>query len=227
MKDFQLEIGGRALNGAEIGALAHLYRGEVNRCTVWRTRLDTTTNWAVVTLGVALSIAYAAPDASPLPLVLVGISNLFFLTLEARRYRYCDLWRRRFRCMEINLYGPILSGERAPVPDWASELRADYERPEFGISYLHAMGRRIRRSYLWIMLIQLLAFLGKITVHPSPVHGFEQAMQRASVGAIPGEAMAIGGLVYAGAFAVLAIWTFLRDRRMRIDDDLSMPDAVY
>ena len=42
---------------AEIGALAHLYRGEVYRSTVWRTRLDHTTNWAVVTLGIALSIA--------------------------------------------------------------------------------------------------------------------------------------------------------------------------
>ena len=31
---------------AEIGALAHLYRGEVYRSTVWRTRLDSTTNWA-------------------------------------------------------------------------------------------------------------------------------------------------------------------------------------
>ena len=44
-------------SAAEIGALAHLYRGEVYRSTIWRTRLDTTTNWAVVTLGVALSIS--------------------------------------------------------------------------------------------------------------------------------------------------------------------------
>jgi hypothetical protein len=31
---------------AEIGAIAHLYRGEIYRSTVWRTRLDSTTNWA-------------------------------------------------------------------------------------------------------------------------------------------------------------------------------------
>ena len=41
-------------SAAEITALAHLYRGEVYRSTIWRTRLDTTTNWSVVTLGVAL-----------------------------------------------------------------------------------------------------------------------------------------------------------------------------
>ncbi|MCT4370026.1 DUF2270 domain-containing protein [Yangia mangrovi] len=227
MKDVQPEVRGRQLDGAEIGALAHLYRGEVYRCSVWRTRLDTTTNWAVVTLGVALSIAYAAPDASPLPLVLVGISNLFFLTLEARRYRYCDLWRRRFRSMEVNFYGPILCGSTGPDASWAKDLRDDYTRPEFGISYLHAMGRRIRRSYFWIMIIQLLAFLGKITVHPSPVGSFEQAMQRASVGVIPGEAMAFGGLIYAGILTVLALWSLLVDRRTRIEKGLSAPDAAY
>ncbi|WP_226621262.1 DUF2270 domain-containing protein [Alloyangia pacifica] len=227
MKDVQLEISGRPLDGAEIGALAHLYRGEVYRCTVWRTRLDTTTNWAVVTLGVALSIAYAAPDASPLPLVLVGISNLFFLTLEARRYRYCDLWRRRFRSMEVNFYGPILGGATLPGSDWARELRDDYARPEFGISYLHAMGRRIRRSYFWIMLIQLLAFIGKITVHPTPVQSLDEALQRAAVGAIPGEAMAIGGLLYSGLFAALAVWSQRKDKSARVEQDLSLPDAIY
>jgi uncharacterized membrane protein len=82
---------------AEIGALAHLYRGEVYRSTVWRTRLDHTTNWAVVTLGIALSIAFSTKDASPLPLVLVGILIFAFLGFEARRYRYFNVWRARAR----------------------------------------------------------------------------------------------------------------------------------
>lgn len=59
--------------GAELGAVAHLYRGEIYRSTIWRTRLDTTTNWSVVTLGVALSIVFSSPSASPLPLLLVGV----------------------------------------------------------------------------------------------------------------------------------------------------------
>src|SRR5262249_33410139 len=58
---------------AEIGALAHLYRGEVYRSTVWRTRLDSSTNWAVVTTGIALSATYSSAQASPLPMVLVGL----------------------------------------------------------------------------------------------------------------------------------------------------------
>ena len=41
-------------DSAEMGAIAHLYRGEVYRSTIWRTRLDNTTNWAIVTMGIAL-----------------------------------------------------------------------------------------------------------------------------------------------------------------------------
>ncbi len=33
------------LGPAEIGAIAHLYRGEMDRSKVWRTRLDTSINW--------------------------------------------------------------------------------------------------------------------------------------------------------------------------------------
>ena len=73
-------------SAAEIGALAHLYRGEVYRSTVWRTRLDSTTNWAVVTTGIALSATFSSAEASPLPLVLVGLIVSVFLLLEARRY---------------------------------------------------------------------------------------------------------------------------------------------
>jgi uncharacterized membrane protein len=41
-------------DAAEMGAIAHLYRGEVYRSTIWRTRLDNTTNWAIVTMGIAM-----------------------------------------------------------------------------------------------------------------------------------------------------------------------------
>ena len=55
---------------AELGAIAHLYRGEVYRSTIWRTRLDNTTNWSVVTLGIAFSITFSSNSATPLPLTL-------------------------------------------------------------------------------------------------------------------------------------------------------------
>ena len=58
-------------SAADIGALAHLYRGEVYRSTVWRTRLDATTNWAVVATGIALSVTFSSArrmTAHPVPI---------------------------------------------------------------------------------------------------------------------------------------------------------------
>ena len=78
---------------ADITALSHLYRGELYRSTVSRTRLDATTNWAVVTTGLALSLTFSSETASPLPLVLVGLLVAVFLLIEARRYRFFDFFR--------------------------------------------------------------------------------------------------------------------------------------
>ncbi len=39
-------------------ALVHFYRGEVQRSNVWRSRLDATTNWAVITAGATLSFTF-------------------------------------------------------------------------------------------------------------------------------------------------------------------------
>ena len=125
---------GRKLTPAEMGAIAHLYRGEIYRSTIWRTRLDTTTNWSVVTLGIALSITFASPNASVLPLILVGILILFFLLLEARRYRYFNVWRARARWLETNLYVPMLQhGDVDMNSEWTDVLAKDYLRPQYHV----------------------------------------------------------------------------------------------
>src|SRR5690606_17627866 len=135
-------------DSSEIGALAHLYRGEVYRSTIWRTRLDATTNWSVVTLGLAMSISFASPAASPLPLLLVGILIAMFLVLEARRYRYFNVWRARCRWIETNFYAPLLLRSHKPDPGaWQDVLAQDYLRPQYHIGFFRAMGRRLRRNY--------------------------------------------------------------------------------
>src|SRR6516164_7940659 len=120
---------------AEIGALAHLYRGEVYRSTVWRTRLDSSTNWAVVTTGIALS-AYSSAQASPLPMVLVGLLVSVFLLFEARRYRYFNVWRARARLLETDFYAPMIRGEGIRlVSGWTELLAKDYCDPRYHICF--------------------------------------------------------------------------------------------
>ena len=204
----------RELSAAELGALAHLYRGEVYRSTIWRTRLDTTTNWSVVTLGVALSITFATPSASPLPLVLVGFLVLFFLLLEARRYRYFNVWRARCRWIERHLYAPMLDeGDLHMEAGWQRVLARDYREPRYHIGLLRAVGRRLRNNYIWILLIQTIAYFGKIIIHPTPVASLDQLWQRAAVGPIPGELMVAGGVLYDGTCIAIALTTMYLDRR--------------
>jgi uncharacterized membrane protein len=201
------------LDAASIGALAHLYRGEVYRSTIWRTRLDNTTNWAVVTLGIALSITFSHRDASPLPLLLAGVLCIVFLMLEARRYRYFNVWRARARWMENNFYAPILRGEEMkPAADWRQVLARDYREPRHHITLARAIGRRLRRNYVWILGIQTLAYYGKIAIDPTPVTGLSQMVQRASLGPIPGELILLGGIIFSGAWITFAIVTFFLDR---------------
>ncbi|HEU0222714.1 MAG TPA: DUF2270 domain-containing protein [Paracoccaceae bacterium] len=201
-------------NAAEIGALAHLYRGEIYRSTIWRTRLDTTTNWSVVTLGVALSITFSSREASPLPLVLVGVLIMLFLALEARRYRYFNVWRARARWLETHFYAPMLhDGDLHLEENWQEVLARDYWRPRYHISLMRAMGRRIRRNYLWILGIQTLAFIGKITVHPVQVESIEMFLERAGVGPVPGEIMLVLGILYIVTWSGIAIWSWWQDER--------------
>lgn len=203
---------GSEFSAAEIGALAHLYRGEVYRSTVWRTRLDTTTNWAVVTLGVALSITFSSPEASPLPLLLVGILIILFLSLEARRYRYFSVWRARSRWLETHFFVPMLmDGDLHTESDWQRTLAADYSRPQYHISYAMAFARRVRSNYLWILLIQSVAYIGKLIVHPTPARDLATLIRRADIGPFPGEAVLLIGAVYIVTWIGLALWVGRRD----------------
>ena len=172
-------------SAADIGALAHLYRGEVYRSTVWRTRLDATTNWAVVATGIALSVTFSSSTASPLPLALVGLLVAVFLSIEARRYRFFDFWRVRAHVLEINFFGPILRGQGVRTENgWNEILYQDYRHPNLHISTAEAIGRRLRRNYAWIFTIQVVAYVGKLLIHPVPIEHIAEVWQRASVGPI-------------------------------------------
>jgi uncharacterized membrane protein len=198
-----------AFDPAEVGALAHLYRAEVYRSTAWRTRLDSTTNWAVVTTGIALSVAFSNREASPLPLVLVGLLVAVFLLFEARRYRYFNVWRARARLMEKEFYAPMILGQGVPKdPRWTELLAHDYLTPRYHISYARAIGRRLRRTYSWIFVIQAIAYYGKLAIHPTPLTSLADLWERAAIGPIPGLAVVLAGAVFHGAWLAFAIYTW-------------------
>jgi uncharacterized membrane protein len=193
---------------AEIGALAHLYRGEVYRSTVWRTRLDSSTNWAVATTGIALSATYSSAEASPLPMVLVSLLITVFLLFEARRYRYFNVWRARARLLETDFYAPMIKGEGVVLDSgWTELLANDYRNPRYHISYLRAIGRRLRRTYAWIFVIQAIAYYGKLAIHPAPLTTLSEVWERAAIGPIPGGLVVVAGVLFHTSWAVFALAT--------------------
>lgn len=203
---------------AEMGALAHLYRGEVYRSTIWRTRLDTTTNWAVVVTGVSFTVAFGSPGATALPLILVGLLVAVFLLQEARRYRYFNVWRARARLMETDFYAPLLRGPGGLRDgSWNQLLADDYDRPQFHISFIRAVGRRLRKNYAWVFAIQLLAYCGKLAIHPTPLTSVQDVLERAAIGPVPGHVVLFCGVAFYGAWAMVGLWTYAIERNARRD----------
>lgn len=206
----------REYSPAEIGALAHLYRAEVYRSTMWRTRLDNTTNWAVVTTGIALSLTYADADASPLPLFLVLLIVAVFLGLEARRYRYFNVWRARCRLMETDFYAPMVAGEGvARDGHWDVLLSTDLRIPKFHVSYLISIGRRLRRNYAYIFGVNAVAYCGKLIIHPTPMVTMADFFERAALGPIPGEAVVAFGVLFHTTWLAITLLTLRYEQRNR------------
>lgn len=201
---------------SELTALAHLYRGEVYRSTLWRTRLDQTTNWAVVTTGIALSLTFAGPEASPLPLILLGLLVAVFLLFEARRYRYFNVWRARCRLIETDVYAPMLRGEGVTMDGkWNTLLADDYARPHFHISYARSIGRRLRKNYAYILAVQGAAYFGKLAIHPTGATSIAEFLDRAAVGPLPGWFVLLAGVVFHSSWVVLALVTLRIEQGFR------------
>lgn len=195
-------------SAADIGALAHLYRGEMYRSKVWRMRLDTTTNWAVVTTGIVFSVVYAQPEASAAPLAIVGLVLIVFLMFEARRYRFFDVWRVRVRVLETNFMTPLLLGRGIQVENgWHEALAEDYTGVYFHLTFWEAFGRRLRRNYGYIFLIQGGSYYGKILVHPTPAVTIGEVIDRAALGPIPGELAIFSGIAFYLTLLAIALLT--------------------
>lgn len=213
---------------AELGALAHLYRGEMYRSKIWRTRLDSTTNWAVVTTGIALSVSFATIQATVLPIVLVSFLVTVFWILEARRYRYFDIWRTRVRVMETQFYGPILRGKGMRIDDrWNEILAQDYDHLVFHISNAEALGRRLRRNYGWIFGVQVLSYLGKISIHPTHLISWAEFWQRTAIGPLPGPLVVAIGLAFYAGLVVFGTVTLFNQQAVGRAHDHGRVDRIH
>jgi uncharacterized membrane protein len=195
-----------------VTAMVHFFRAEVQRANVWRQRLDTTTNWAVVATGATLSIAFSQSDVHHGIIILNTLLVTWFLFIEARRYRYYELWSYRVRLMETDFYAAMLVPPFHPSPEWAESLAENLLSPRFPISMLEAFGRRLRRNYLWIMLILYASWIAKIWLFPKAPADLQEFVTRAAVGPISGGAMIALGFLFYGSLFLIALLTIRMTR---------------
>ena len=174
-------------------ALLHLYRGELGRMTAYRTRLDTTTNWAVGTTAALGSFALGAsttPHLVLLPLVLL----LLFLWMESRRYLTFRLLLERVRLLETGLYLPVLGEDGRE--DWKQLLLRSLRAPTASLALWQAVGIRLRRNYLGLVLILVASWTAKVAATGDFLEG-------AQAGSVPGGI--IVGVIALGTVGLVAL----------------------
>lgn len=162
-----------------ISAIVHLYRGELFRSNAWRLRLDQTTNWAVLTAAGVLTYSFGDGGHSPWSIIAGLAIVTLFLFIEARRFRFSDVWRSRVRMIEENFYGPIL--RRDPVSaesDWGTLVAVDLFSPRFKMSAVAALRTRLIRNYLPIYAVLSLAFVLKVVTQPTTAQSWQEVRER-------------------------------------------------
>jgi uncharacterized membrane protein len=177
-----------------VNALSHYYRGEMARMMSWRDRLDRTTNWAITGVGAMLSISLSSSQSHHGVLLFAMVLIFLLLFIESRRYRFFHVYRSRVRLIERNYYVRMFAPREMIDPaHWMAQLAEDLRLPRFTITTTQAMARRLRRNYIWLFLILLLAWLLKTTtsVLQAPgsaqlVHSPGELFKNAAIGYVPG-----------------------------------------
>ncbi len=156
-------------DNAYVTAMSHFYRGELGRIMSWRSRLDPTTNWAITATSSIFTVAFSF-ETVPHIIFFFNIAIVWvMLWIEARRYRFYDAFRARVRMLEAHFLVPIVAQNTMLLQgEWQKLVCEDLLMPSFKISVFEAVGRRLKRNYVFIFLIILTAWITKIFLHAKP-----------------------------------------------------------
>lgn len=192
-----------------VNAMIHLYRGELGEATAWRSRIDTTTHWAVAISATALSFVFTDNDIQRHVIIpIISLFTTFLMLMEARRYRFFDIWRSRARMLEINFYRPMLDGTQPVIPAWAETLAHDMEWPHFHMPWWEAMGRRLRRNYQYIYGILLGSWIVVLMTHPTATTSLKEIIDRARIGPFSGPVVVGGMVIFYGLLLALGVYSY-------------------
>lgn len=227
--------------------LVHYYRAMVGRADVWRTRMDTTTNWAIGATAAIVSFTLGNDSVSHYVVFIASLLTWSFLLLEARRLTFYHLWQQRVLLLEQGLIRPAISansegaargeksersenGEQGASGEEATAIDAPLDADTRGIDLSRALdvhlgrtvptmpltkaiARRLRRVYLYLFAVQLLAWSLKLANHPTPAASIGSVLERARIGVLP------GGFVIAAAIGLALVALLISITRGGVDRD--------
>jgi uncharacterized membrane protein len=181
-------------SGEQVTMLAHYHRAEMGRMASWRDRIDRTSNWAITVVAAMLSITLSTPNAHHGVLLFAMLLVILLLRIEARRYRFFDVYRSRVRQMERYYFAQIFSPMKDFSANWQQILGETLREPRFRISYADAFSRRLRRNYFSMFFILLLAWVLKISTPALQGEGtrmdlvasFREVVSNAALGPLSG-----------------------------------------
>ena len=200
-------------DGHYVTAMSHFYRGEVGRIMAWRARLDNTTNWAITATSTIFTVAFSIERVPHIIFVFNIAIVTIMLWIEARRYRFYDAFRARVRMLEAHFLVPVVMQRASALEgDWRKLLAEDLIVPGFKITTFDALGRRLKRNYVFIYIVILVAWITKIFLHAQPAIDSWTAFYRAlSVGtSIPGWLVAIFLAFTLIAVVGVSYWSAVR-----------------
>jgi uncharacterized membrane protein len=164
-------------------AMAHFYRAEMHRMTVWRQRLDVTSNWAFL-LSMGLTTFTLGATDVPHFILLLGLAAIAIsLLIESRRYLHLhhSLWR--LRTMEQGYFARLLKpAEAIGETDWCVRMAEDLQTRAFRMGLFTALRVRLRRNYLLLVYFITAVWVTKIFVHPSSPKDVLEFYRRFAVG---------------------------------------------
>ncbi|MEM7802005.1 MAG: DUF2270 domain-containing protein [Chloroflexota bacterium] len=170
----------------------HYFRAEVGRETAWRQRLDVTFDWAVVATGGMVTLGLSTPDAGHVILLATTFIILFFLHIEARRYRIYAKLKYRVRRIEEDYIAPLFNqiaqvekglDDRPHIDPGMLESLLKHESP---ITHLEAVATRLRSNYIYLLSVIYLVWLINILDGRVGQPWWDFINQQARVGGISG-----------------------------------------
>jgi uncharacterized membrane protein len=170
-----------------VNSMSHFYRGELGRIMAWRARLDTTTQWAITITSTIFTVSFTIRDV-PHVIFFFNIAIVWImLWIEARRYRFYDAFRARVRMLEAHFLVPMVLENKGMLQgEWKKLVCEDLLLPSFKISAFEAVGRRLKRNYIFIFLIVLTAWVMKIFIHAKkPIESFRDFYNALAVVGLP------------------------------------------